>query len=296
MSSFSEYGRNSRSMIKDTTVAWGRRILGQFGFQVLRATPVSIDGSCPRDFFRGGTPMARPVVLQVPVLNCRGLFGLRLDATTHPLVQAASLYVETRDAEDVRACLHRYYSEFRPSSPADVFGISPEELPGYTGYPAEAFGYPWRDETPSQRIENVRGQAALEAAQQGWPIGSNPGHKYWGPVSGRLLDFETARLVSLVEKMSQEGYRRHDGRQGDAGGRLLVHNDGRWCATIGPGGQHRVAVAAALGMEEIPLRFKWTPYYLADVDHWPGVRQGLVTRAGAIQIFERVVKGDFPSR
>src|SRR5690606_28510436 len=108
------------------------------------------------------------------------------------------------------------------------------------------------------------------------------GASEYGPVSVEKgsLEFDTLRL--LLEKVRKNGYRRHDGPDGDIFALPLIDRSNRVRFLI-RGGKHRMAVVAALGYETVPLRLllNKAPPRLQEVQHWPRVRSGVYSAAQA---------------
>jgi hypothetical protein len=103
-------------------------------------------------------------------------------------------------------------------------------------------------------------------------------------------DNEARHLQKLCISMQSSGFVRHDGPHGDVEGWVLVRADGAYCVQI-RGGQHRAAVASALGFVSIPVRISHAAIKYEMADYWPQVRAGRMSKSGAQSVFDRVLEG-----
>jgi hypothetical protein len=190
--------------------------------------------------------------------------------------------------------LEEYYRRFQPVTAAEAIGLSPERAPGLADRPNAAYVMPWSDSDPLERLKKVQKWAIKEARQYGVNLDHHHGYSAFGPVSLEKGELEIMRLRNLCQSMLRSGYLRDDSANGDVGGRLLVGQDDEiWCINI-DGGQHRVAVAAALGMTRIPMRISLVPIKSEEVESWQQVRNGVFTTDGALELFDRIMDGRPP--
>ncbi|WP_290651123.1 hypothetical protein [Aquisalimonas sp.] len=187
--------------------------------------------------------------------------------------------------------LEAYYRQCQPASAAEVLGLPEDQAPGLSGLHAHAYTMPWwagRPDLQKRALWRKR-----EAAQYGYQLSITDGNKNYGPVSLENGELEILRLTRLYQSMSLHGYQRHDGVDGDVKGMLLTDAGGNWCVST-RSGQHRVAVAAALGLESIPVRINHAPVKREELLYWPQVAEGRISPDGALVVFDRTMRGDPP--
>jgi hypothetical protein len=137
-------------------------------------------------------------------------------------------------------------------------------------------GYPWI--WPGGPRRNVaRGEEGL---------GLEHGRQQYGPATPEKIALEARRLDQIHRSIRDNGYLSR--LSGYPRGYFLVDGLGDWVFHV-KGGQHRVAAMAHLAYPHIPASFH--PDHprvvcAADVDRWPMVRSGQVTRDEALLIFK----------
>src|SRR5690606_465170 len=218
------------------------------------------------------------VTFYVPVASCRNvsLFGFGPGAFDAWEATARQVAAEP-DVPAEETVLARFFERFVPRTAAERLYSSPETDVG-PGSPLWRFSaadttyfWPW---TP---------------AVQRWPE-SAPEElrlRTHGPVGRKGVELEVWRLKRLVGSIRANGYRppRRDGIRGQL---LLAHGETRFLIRSG---FHRVAVLAALGHDEVPVRFATGVQRLVTPDQlptWPLVRQGLFSPREAELIVERL--------
>lgn len=115
----------------------------------------------------------------------------------------------------------------------------------------------------------------------------------FGPVSALELSVEALRLDNLQRSFLRSGFLKElesSLRGKTITSRLLLHTNGDFRVMILQG-NHRTAVLAHLGWEQIPTQLVgsvWNlpPVRLGDLEQWPGVVDGRFTRETARAIFE----------
>jgi hypothetical protein len=152
---------------------------------------------------------------------------------------------------------------------------------------------PWVELEPKEALRKRKAWTRNEAVRHEYPLTMDDGDKMYGPVSQAKGELEVLRLTRLYQSMALRGYQRHGGPDGDIRGWLLAEAGGDWCFFVWSG-QHRVAVAAALGLTSIPVRIKHAPVKREEVMYWPQVAEGRITPAGALTVFDRTMRGDPP--
>ena len=269
-----------------------RRVLMSRGYRLQRVAPHDARGSeeSPRDLvLRHAATLRRDLLVEVPVARCRSATGVALDER-HPFV--ATLTGGPPISFEGSA-LEVYYRHCQPASVAEVLGVPERQAPGLASLLPTAFVMPWHDPEP-EALQRLRAQwMAEEAARCGRDLTVRDGLSLFGPVSREKGEMEVERLTRLYRSMEESGFRRHGGRE-DIEGWVLTEGTGAWCLLV-RAGQHRVSVAAALGHASVPVRLRHAPVERETVMRWPQVRAGRITPAGALAVFDRVMRGDPPS-
>lgn len=255
---------------------------------------------------------ARPIVVKVPMERCRGLWFAGFACVpggSHPYVETLMQHArgETDSYED--SPLREYFERWRPSSAADALGLADDAFVGIEALrrvPAAAAMAPWwptRDLASfalaihaSTRRENEQATASARDATQLDAAGSH----LFGPVSGRKGAIEFDRCIGIFRSVLCDGFLRDSTTlDGDVRGQALVRDDGSYAVLI-LSGQHRVAAAAAIDLNAIPIRFHHgaavgsSVVHRSDVRHWPAVRSGIFTEVAALAVFDRLFAGHQP--
>lgn len=121
-----------------------------------------------------------------------------------------------------------------------------------------------------------------------WPKSSVPELRLtsYGPLSSRILQLEVWRLKRLVRSITLSGYQVD--ADSSAGYFVSLGDDYRFMIA---GGFHRAAVAAALGLDEIPVRLVTNAVTLITLDQlplWPLVRKGVFDSTSAELILRKL--------
>jgi hypothetical protein len=88
-----------------------------------------------------------------------------------------------------------------------------------------------------------------------------------------------------------DGYKRHDGGDGDIRAIILINEQNQW-VWLSTGGQHRASVLAALGYDSFPVRVH-NVIRREEVKHWPNVVNGLFDIEDALKMFDNMFAGEF---
>jgi hypothetical protein len=233
---------------------------------------------------------AVPSLIDVDIDKGRGLLIYPLQKTIHPFVHSIHEAINSTDkSRSLRDTLSHYYSCVQPSSAADWIG-----LPSTSNSPLQEFApwaltMPWSSRTPDQ-LKSIRENTALEENKAlGHRLSIEDGWHFWGPLSTIKLDIEIQRFTKLLGSMQANGFRRHNGHDGDIRAVILQkQDDWRWQVV---GGEHRAAAICAFGYKTAPVRVLQV-INRDDVDFWPGVCNGLFTRDEALRTFDIIFHGE----
>lgn len=239
-------------------------------------------------------------LVEIPMARCRTLHALAFPAhpeSDNPYILTARWMQATSqdDQPPEESPLSAYFEAVQPLSAAQFFGIRSDRLSSLTPIAAE---WPWTG--PSGRPVQLRrhNTVAKEARVNGWDLAAGHGWQHVGPVTEEKLRLELERTANLVRSIGRSGYRAEQSglRRGldQIRGLLLVNERGEWRFVV-DGGEHRVAVLAALGHATFPGVVRPDGvYYRSGVEEWPGVAAGDVGTKEATRLFDRVFAGEPP--
>lgn len=204
----------------------------------------------------------------------------------HPFIEVLKQHQNHPDLEYRDSILYQYYQRFHPQNVLDVF-FAPEEQDAVLKHsglaklsiPPNTPIFPW--DPNLAHISGERGLAPLH------------GHQGFGPVSDAKGVLELRRLVQTFESIRRHGYQPSPDHDGDIRGYFLRRPDDY--RFIIRQGFHRTAVLAALGYENI--RVKFYPSYPRvifeqDADHWPQVTRGFLDLSTALGVFHKFFTED----
>jgi hypothetical protein len=220
----------------------------------------------------------RSFVVDVPLSRCRGL-GMRpgnLGSRQNPFAIAIEDAVHSGHEAYLENALAAYYRRIQHPTAAEVLGLDGSSR--MAAFPAWGAVVPWQRRTPAEQLAMYSSKAEWEACTH-------------GPVSGTKGAQEMTRLLNVYRSIEQRGFTRE---LGDVRGCLLLAEDDWACQILD--GLHRVAALLVLGKTHVPILIinegDRGPVRRADVDAWPHVRSGLVSRIEALQVFDTLLKGD----
>ena len=203
----------------------------------------------------------------------------------HPFVQVLQQYKQNPNTSYLGSILHAYYQAYQPKTVFDAFfvgnmakGLEAEHLHTLAIPPYQPV-FPWDPEAPQARGEKG--------------LASSHGNQGYGPVSDEKGELEFRRLTETYESVKEKGYQPQQGHDGDIRGYFL-----RGCGDyrfVIRQGLHRSAVLSAMDYEKLRVAF-YDPYprtiFLADIDNWPQVKRGYVSREVAEHIFRMFFEDD----
>ena len=274
-------------------------LLARWGYEIRTVDPLPVDArgapeSLDAVFHEHGRAFRRPFVADVPVERLRGLNWFPYSEERHPFMAALAAFSDGGVEAFQESPLADYYETYRPTSAADVLGLTGEEAPVLAQHDALSYCMPWHAGSPDVHRRRRVARGRREAREHGVNAGADDGDTLFGPVSLMKGQLEMDRLLRVFRSIRSQGYRRHPGRVGDVGGVLYLGESPDWCVAV-TGGQHRVAAAAALGYRSLPVRFSVVPVRRGEAGLWPQVRAGRVGRAAALAVFDRVLEGRAPT-
>lgn len=264
------------------------------GYEVRRVVP-------PTDSVRDVDPITIDyllsqrghTLLHVPIADARGLhaLGLRFRSDTHPFVRACDVVKGNSQIASqrhhIRTCLTAYYALTQPASALDVVDLNATKAPGLFGQPAFNYLLPWW-ESSLVEIAASREKALRQIAMRNRIDPHGKGHPFFGPLTGARLDLEVERLAKLLTLTKRHGFKSFLPRSPMKVAALRSGHSYRW---IVEQGQHRFALAATLGLAELPAMLL-SIVRREDAAFWPQVKSGIYTESGALDLFDRLFQGE----
>lgn len=240
----------------------------------------------------------RTVAMPIAVERLRwSRIGLPLDGDRNPFVRTVEQHRDGAVRSFAGSALESYYRVWQPATVGELLGLGADAGLG-VAHPAASVGVPWMAEAsvvdPAARLAYADKWARIESSRDGDELSLSHGHKLFGPVSAELGDLEFERYTSLAQVIAADGYVPY--MDGEFLGVQILSDEDRWVALATGPGLHRAVAAAAVGVDPIIVAIDKHPrvIFRADVEHWPGVCNGLFTREGALAVFDRLIAGDAP--
>ncbi len=242
-------------------------------------------------------------LVELPVAKCRTLHALAfpagLDSDNPYILTARWLRATPRgQARPELSPLAAYFEAVQPTSAAELFGVASEPLSRLEPIGAE---FPWQGASGPTATLRRFNTAKTESRANGFDLDGRHGWTCFGPVAQGKRTLELARTVALVDSIEERGYcgdppsPTNGSGVPPIGGLVLVNEQGDWRYLI-DGGQHRVAVLAALGYTEFPGVVRpGAVYHRSRAERWPGVVAGDLDAETARHLFDRVFAGRQPS-
>jgi hypothetical protein len=230
--------------------------------------------------------------LHAPISAARGMWFLPLTPETHPFVTCANALLHGASRDGAADVLRSYRRLVPQSTFAEWTGIGDPRSPLAIA-PRHCIPLPWRDRTMAEQRAIVRRQERQDARECGVPRGAV---RSWlrataGPqrCEDHGVGTDVERLSRLIGSICRHGFRDTEGDE--IGAWLLVDDEGgRPPAWQVEGGQHRVAVAAALGIEDVPVRVRGV-IRRDDAPDWPGVGRHYFSVDEASEVFDLALGG-----
>lgn len=189
--------------------------------------------------------------------------------------------------ERMSGVLRAYYEAVQADNAAQWLDVSPRSA--LAAEPPWAAVLPWRARTVASYRQVHEEAALLENRSVGWDVGISEGWLGCGPVSDTKIRIEAERILYVLRRIKEDGYRRSDEPDGDVRVTALVDEDHawRWLVTAGT---HRAAVLVALGYTAIPVRVNLVISRI-DAPFWKHVVEGLFSLDEALAVFDRIFHG-----
>lgn len=243
----------------------------------------------------------KPFYIQVPIKNCRhdGVMSFRTDhKSPSPYIRTLVEYKNGSSLTYLGSWIEKVHSQFKPQSAASRMGI---ENPSYKGLEVcSAWGgiMPWEAISPQQMAEVKSFNIARENKEKGANTGEWGGHNTFGPTSREKGELEFSRLVNTFNSIKNIGFYKEWEGKASISAIILYSRGDKEIRYLCRSGHHRLSALAALGWHYVELQIQ--PHHYGgiirreDVDYWPTVRNGYLTREEALTLFDRFYEGEPP--
>lgn len=260
-----------------------------FDFTEENITPVSA-------FYQTG---GKPFFIRVPLEKCRHLSLMGADCK----ITSPSPYVRTLVEYSNGTCttysgswLESVHRKFQPQSAADFMGLDFPSCSELKEVPPRGALLPWIKHSPLEKASILHRTIVKENLANGSNLPLEAGDKFFGPTSKEKGELEFSRLITTYESIKKNGYLKNKyGIDNIRGFILSSNNELRFCSD---GSNHRFAIMTALGHRYVDLQIQANSYggiiRREDVDHWPTVCNGYLTRTEALALFDRIYEGELP--
>ena len=236
-----------------------------------------------------------PFVIEADICVYRD-YNLGVSFPVNPFVLAlakAEKYAVDQNSflAEVANNLKIFFNSFQPKNVYEYLDIPPNLAPALSAASYWTAPHPWSSSTIEQDLYDMT--RAIEFENKKWiSLNSSHGCSWCGPVSNEKIMVEAARYVSLYNDIKLNGYKRHNGSDGEICVIALIDERGRWCFVL-QSGAHRFAALCALGARVIPYKVTGI-FYRKFVEQWPNVSNGLYSAEAAIRFFDRYMAGTPP--
>lgn len=231
------------------------------------------------------------LIVNAPLRNLRifGVAGHVVDEKSiNPFVKTSKDILKGNfDAQ--KSALAEFSQAFCPASVEERLGFELKNKQ-YAKMRPESLILPWHNILPSQAANYLFECEISESKQYSHDCSKEDGSKYFGPMSSTKKELEFLRLKELCEVIRLNGYKKFNGNFENANVEILVKGDS--AVYLVRGGQHRVAVAAALGIKKIPVQVSPGLVFRREhICYMPAVIKGYYTVDEAEMIFDRIFDG-----
>lgn len=237
----------------------------------------------------------RDILLTIPLVSCRfqRMHGFVADENSRsPFIQVIQDYIAGHCNAYVGSVLEGFYATFQPRSPAEYLRLHDVTSTWLKDWPPYAAFFPWEDTCPDQRLASKQRIERRQGHKYGERLALSDGYKHFGPTCREKGELEFRRLIEVAESIGQRGFLVDPHSQKNLGARLLMWDEDYRFLQDGSG-NHRMAALAALGHEQAVMQLQ-ADFIVrrSEVAWWPGVRQGWFSVDEALQIFDRIFRGE----
>jgi|SRR5690625_2098883 len=229
----------------------------------------------------------------VPIEKCVNIYGYQFHLpSSHHFTATLVEYAKNPNIRFKDSKLCKFYEGFTPENLKTLyFSYSNLESINHNNdspllcYNPQVITLPWLPDIVYTTSE-VNGKERSEAG-----LSFKEGSQSFGPVSQAKGNLEFSRLINTYNSISSKGYTVDYFHNQISGYFIKSDSDYRF---IIQNGNHRTASLAALGIKSIPVIFRYDyprVIDINDVELWPQVKNGNVTKCDAESIFYAMFQG-----
>ena len=256
-----------------------KKLINKFGYSLNKTNKSHKVSRLPEDipygdliYFRFKSTNKIPIFKVDTKISCNCVGWSFSKDSNHQFVKLLKEYENNNNIKYENSVLYIYYNRFKPTNLEELFFGECDEVESDLKYmPANQLLLPWEN-TP-RMLGGMMG------------LGKENGNQLFGPVSKIKGQLEFKRVTTTYESIKNDGF---DINKIIIYGYFLKNKtDYRFLINSG---NHRVPALSVLGYNKIPATFDpRTPRFIdiEQVDEWPQVKNGTVSRNIAKKIFLR---------
>ena len=183
---------------------------------------------------------------------------------------------------DIFSTLKLNHSLSSYKSAAEYLDIDIVKNKELQNYPWWAKVYPWENRTFDDKLKYYPQEVKENRLRNGMKILSNNPDEIMKDDFENSLSSHARQYAELAEKIKKDGFK-YGIDYTHVSAEIFVNRDA-YCWKVGLEGNHRIAAAAALGLERIPVNITKI-IKLDELKYWPNVKLGYFNEKQAIKIF-----------
>jgi len=187
--------------------------------------------------------------------------------------------------DDIYLTLKEYKSLIGINNAQDFLDIEPTENNILNSYPWWAAVNPWDNRTFDYMLKFHPIEVKKDRLKNGMKILSNDPYEIMEENEQRSLKSHAKQYAKLTEEIKEKGFKYGNDFGYVLAELFILNNEFRW--KIGGEGNHRAAVAVALGIKKIPVVVNKI-IRLDEIQYWPNVANGIFTKDQATKIFNNI--------
>ncbi len=230
---------------------------------------------------------------EIEIDSCISHNGLSFSSQGwHPYVESLKEYANGKTSKYKDSVLKHFYFVFQPLSAFEPCIPSGLLTSNYLNMPNYTYIFPWEVVNPDAKSKSIKRCQEIENRVFGnKKLRIDSGCSHHGPVDEKKGALEYERLVNIYNSISNNGYMRNPGEDGDIMGTILYHDgEYRFIVEIG---FHRISALSVLGYKKIPVRLI-TPIVVKEkhIDYWFQVKTGFWSKKSALSYFHALFNFD----